>query len=377
MLRVLIPGLAFLLLCSLLACSSNEAREPLDPKAPKQAWYESGVFKELLGGVGEAPFIEVKDPIRLAELAQQGKDLVTVSACGRCHGGVKDGALPSYAGGARMEDRFGEVYASNLSPDSSGLGDWQLGEIVRAVRSSIGKNGRALSLDVHRGYRYMSDKDALAVAVFLKSIPPVLNLVKKRELGTFQKRKYGIISQHSEHRGYVPEVKGERRGAYLANHILGCQSCHSPRSYREKEQAYTGKKAGNLNSLVSTIFSSSKEEDLDSDDTWVGILSEDSRESLNIKIPEPTQVQVQNEPREVFDEGIKLAAQIAAPNIRGGSQAGLASWSVGDIETYLSTGKRPGSGKTYSGKNHCNWPNFAYLNAKDKGYVASYIKSLE
>ena len=118
----------------------------------------------------------------LAEGAvQRGAYLAAIMDCAGCHTG---GALVSQpdpglhlAGsgvGFRIPD-LGTFYPPNLTPDpETGLGAWSEADIVKAVRTGERPDGRELAPAMPwRAYAALSDDDALALAAYLKSLPPV------------------------------------------------------------------------------------------------------------------------------------------------------------------------------------------------------------
>lgn len=103
--------------------------------------------------------------------ALRGKCVVTQRACGSCHE-PKEGGEETLSG--RLEPLAGtSAYPSNLTPDeATGLGEWTSDEIVRAIRVSFDRHGRALCYFMPR-YDRLDDDDAYAIAHYLKSLPAV------------------------------------------------------------------------------------------------------------------------------------------------------------------------------------------------------------
>ena len=69
----------------------------------------------------------------------------------------------------------GVVCPPNLTSNrETGLGSWTDGEILRAMREGIAKNGRPLfPLMPYGDLRHLSDEDALSIVAFLRTLPPV------------------------------------------------------------------------------------------------------------------------------------------------------------------------------------------------------------
>jgi hypothetical protein len=80
---------------------------------------------------------------------------------------------------------WGVSYAANLTPDSSGLGNWTEAQFIKCIRE-----GKWMGLDSTRqllppmpweAYRLMSDNEMKAIFAYLKSIPPVKNVVPQSQ----------------------------------------------------------------------------------------------------------------------------------------------------------------------------------------------------
>jgi mono/diheme cytochrome c family protein len=168
-----------------------------------------------------------------------GEFLFKYSAnCWMCHSPNRQvDELPS---GGVVEDLrevgpgFGIFYVKNITPDvETGIGRWTDGEIVRAVREGIGKDGHAFFIMPSRAFNKMSDDDAFAIAAYLKSLPPVKNPLPPHEYSFMTKALYafGLIAPQPPVTEVIPTPAKEvslERGKYLANHTTTCSDCHSP-----------------------------------------------------------------------------------------------------------------------------------------------------
>src|SRR5262249_12577350 len=69
---------------------------------------------------------------------------------------------------------WGVVHARNLTPDSTGLGAWTVDQIALAIRTGNTPNGVQLApIMPWMDLSALTDDDAMAIAAYLKSIPPV------------------------------------------------------------------------------------------------------------------------------------------------------------------------------------------------------------
>ena len=178
------------------------------------------------------------------EQALRGREIVTgIAACGYCHGATADPVAP-LSGGRRHYDLYGEVNASNLTPAKSGLADWEVKDVMRALRSRQDREGNKLSPEVHKGMEWMADRDVLAVVAYLRTLPPVENPVERRSLSFVTRNTTGFFEGGVDLRGYVPGIDARNQivyGKYLVNNVARCSSCHnSPGTLVSSEGYLTG-----------------------------------------------------------------------------------------------------------------------------------------
>ena len=123
---------------------------------------------------------------RTPERLARGKHLAeNITGCMECHSEHRDDlfmwpAKPeTYGqGGFPFDERLGipgVVCAQNITPDpETGLGNWTDGEIIRAIREGVAKDGRALfPMMPYQSLRAMSDEDVKAIVVYLRSLKPI------------------------------------------------------------------------------------------------------------------------------------------------------------------------------------------------------------
>ncbi len=112
---------------------------------------------------------------------QRGRYLVSLGGCTHCH-------TPGHFFGRDDANRFlggsdvglslpdgTTVVGRNLTPDpQTGLGRWSVEQIVTAIRGGVRPDGRILSLVMPWvNYSSLTNDDAIAIAVYLKSLPAV------------------------------------------------------------------------------------------------------------------------------------------------------------------------------------------------------------
>ena len=193
-------------------------------------------LKKPAARAASAEKIEVT-PARMA----RGRYLVeNVSNCVDCHSDHTTAyAFPIKPGtegqGGYIFDKQigfpGVVAAQNITPDpETGLGNWSDGEILRAVREGIDRNGDALfPMMPYQHFRYMSDEDAKAIVVYIRTLKPIHNQVPPKHLDFpvnfiakfIPKPLDGPVSAPDPQKDHV------EYGHYLAR-IGGCYECHTP-----------------------------------------------------------------------------------------------------------------------------------------------------
>lgn len=130
---------------------------------------------------------EFKPDARRDAAANRGAYLVeALTHCGECHtprnrlGGLERG---QWLSGARMP--VGDLIASNLTPDKTGLASWSATDMTEALESGTLPEGGTLGEEmggvVKNSTSKMRADDRAAIAAYLKSLPPLPTTVKKKE----------------------------------------------------------------------------------------------------------------------------------------------------------------------------------------------------
>jgi mono/diheme cytochrome c family protein len=196
----------------------------------------TGQMATLLGTVGWCVAVVViavvaGGPAAAETLLQRGEYLVNgIANCGNCHSPQEpDGTVagPPLSGGKALLSPAFTAYPPNLTPDAdTGLGKWTEEQIVTSLREGRTPGGGMLRPPMPIAfYRGMSDRDARAIAVYLRSLTPVTSMVPPSQYRQPVPTSYG---------GPVGDIAEPDRtdkvgyGRYLAQ--LGhCMLCHTPR----------------------------------------------------------------------------------------------------------------------------------------------------
>ncbi len=119
------------------------------------------------------------------EPSRRGEYLTRVMICQLCHTPINnDGSYKEelrFAGGIKLTSvPDGLYYSRNLTSDpESGLGSWSIDDIKRAITEGRAKNGRRLyPFDMPwLFFSNLTDKDAEAIAIYLKGLRPIYNKI--------------------------------------------------------------------------------------------------------------------------------------------------------------------------------------------------------
>jgi len=118
------------------------------------------------------------------DAAARGKYLVAIIGCNDCHtpGGLTPKPdMARFLGGSDISfsvPGLGDFTPPNLTPDKTGLADWTPDQIATAITTGKRPDGRMLAPTMPwNDFAALSHDDALAIAAYLKSLPPVVHKV--------------------------------------------------------------------------------------------------------------------------------------------------------------------------------------------------------
>lgn len=154
-------------------------------------------------------------------------------SCVGCHSG--NGQLPmtgqDFFGHDSEGPPVGTLWAPNLTPVH--LGAWSDGEIIRAIREGVGREGRSLIIMPSAGFRNLSDDDVLALLAYLRAQPAAGEPSPPRRLNVIGAILFATIlpddllsAQQPIAAPVIAPPRGPTAtyGGYLVS--LGCQDCH-------------------------------------------------------------------------------------------------------------------------------------------------------
>jgi mono/diheme cytochrome c family protein len=264
-------------------------------------------------------------PARAGDEAQlrRGELLFRAADCTFCHTDSKGGGAP-LAGGRPISTRFGVIFSPNITPDpKTGIGAWSKAEFDRALRQGIGRDGQYLfPVFPYPAFTKMSDADIGDLYAYLMSRPAVVQADKPDAFRIpfrwrFLQRFWRLLFFRP---GPLPPVAGQsaawNRGRYLAEAVVHCQECHTPRNF--------------LGGLVTSR-------------AYAG----------NPHAP----------------DGMKV------PNITSDPETGIGKWGADDVAALLKTGQTPDMDFVGSGMAEVVKGTGALSDA-DRNAIATYIKSI-
>lgn len=125
----------------------------------------------------------------------------------------------------------GTLAAANLTPDpDTGLGKWTDGEILRAMREGVDREGNALFPIMPYGhFRHMSDEDAKSIVAYLRTLKPQRYEKPKKSLDLPLNFVEKFVPKPIESPVSAPPPTDRLAyGKYLTT-IAACGECHTPK----------------------------------------------------------------------------------------------------------------------------------------------------
>jgi mono/diheme cytochrome c family protein len=261
-----------------------------------------------------------------ADLIKQGEYLARAGDCVACHT-AKDGK--PFAGGLPMETPIGMLYSTNITPHSTGIGEYSYEDFERAVRQGIAKDGTTLYPAMpYPSYARVTDADMKAMyAYFMHGVEPVEQKNKASDIPWPLSMRWPLTIWRGL---FAPEVKVTEaaakdpvieRGAYLVEGLGHCGACHTPRALTMQEKALS---------------------DADGDE---------------------------------FLSGSAPLEGWIAKSLRGDHKDGLGSWSEEQLVAFMKTG-RSDTSAVFGGMSDVVVHSLQYLTDADLTAIARYLKSL-
>jgi len=202
--------------------------------------------RQLAGALGAAWFATACAPhLAVADnqpsgqdfsLIERGRYLAVLADCTGCH--TDPNSEVQFGGGRSIETPFGNVLASNITPDNdTGIGAWSDDEFDAAVRFGKRPDGKLLYPAMpYPYYTHMSRADIVAIRAWLNTLPSVHNPVDENQLPFPFNIRTGMHAWDGLYfsPGLFKPDPGKsaqwNRGAYLVSGPAHCAACHTPKT---------------------------------------------------------------------------------------------------------------------------------------------------
>ena len=221
-----------------------------------------------------------------------------------------------------MDTPFGYLLAPNITPNPDWIGTWSADDFYRALHDGVNKRGQDMyPVMPYDFYTKVTRADSDAIFAYLRSVPPVRNVVDINHLRFPFDLRWSMVAWRElyfDAGTYRPDPTKSaawNRGAYLVEGLGHCSACHSPRNAMgaiEKDKAFTG----------ATV------------DSWFAL------------------------------------------NLTENMKTGLGDWTVDQIAAYLKTGAQKGKSTTLGPMAEVVHNSLQYLTAADLQAMAAYLKAL-
>jgi mono/diheme cytochrome c family protein len=165
-----------------------------------------------------------------------------LASCTICHGDPKQhentlaGEEVPLSGGFEFNIPPGRFHPRNITPDEeTGIGRFSDGAIARALRYGVRHDGRALLPFMEM--QGLSDEDLVAVVSYLRSQPPVRNVVPAHQFSLLGRIvKATVLANPVGPKETPPRLNPHgptvENGRYLVESVANCWACHTQRDFK-------------------------------------------------------------------------------------------------------------------------------------------------
>jgi len=187
-----------------------------------------------------------------AALIKYGEYLARAGDCMACHSAA--GKKP-FAGGLPIVSGLGTIYSTNITPSQrNGIGHYTEQQFADAIRKGVRADGARLYPAMpYPDYVKITDTDVHALyTYFMKGVAPVDEAAPVTSLSFPFNLRWGMALWNLAFTPNKPFAAPDgateqvRRGAYLAESLGHCGSCHTPRGVAMNEKAFDGSEASFL-----------------------------------------------------------------------------------------------------------------------------------
>ncbi|WP_281992161.1 c-type cytochrome [Sulfitobacter geojensis] len=168
----------------------------------------------------------------------RGAQVFVASGCASCHAAPEAAEADKLllSGGHAFVSDFGTFYAPNISPASTGIGDWTLTEFARAVTRGVSPTGQHYyPAFPYAAYQHMTEPDVADLFAYIQTLPVsdaanrphdvAFPFNVRRALGLW--KTLFVKDDFILTKAATPEIE---RGRYLVEGLAHCGECHTPRN---------------------------------------------------------------------------------------------------------------------------------------------------
>lgn len=170
-------------------------------------------------------------------LVERGRQLSIAADCVACHTAPKGGA--PFAGGYAIDSPMGPIFSTNITPSKThGIGNYTLEQFSRALRQGVRADGAHLYPAMpYTAYTQISDADTEALySYFMHGVQPVDQPTPATQLPFPFSVRVSMAAWNAlflKDQRFTPDAAKTtevNRGAYLAEALAHCSTCHTPRN---------------------------------------------------------------------------------------------------------------------------------------------------
>lgn len=207
------------------------------------------LMRLVCAGVVLSPVAQAADD---AALVERGRYLAVAGDCAACHSAP--GKAP-FGGGVAIASPLGTIYSTNITPSrTAGIGAWTEEQFGRAVRAGVRADGGHLYPAMpYTAYARLTDDDTAALyAYFMHGVAASDTAAPATRLPfpfnvRFSMALWNWLYLDTAPYTADPAKSAEwNRGAYLAQGLAHCGTCHTPRGFLMAEKSDLYLRGGSL-----------------------------------------------------------------------------------------------------------------------------------
>ncbi len=195
-----------------------------------------------------------------AERLQRGEYVARLGDCVACHSVA--GGKPM-AGGLALNTPFGTIYSTNITPDAkTGIGAYRFADFDQAMRKGVAADGHNLYPAMpFPSYAKLTVDDMQALFAYLQQgVAPVVQANRPSDMHWPFSMRWGLslwkaaFLSDGLFQSDTTQSANWNRGAYIAQGLGHCGSCHTPRGLGFQEKAMGDAGSGGTQYLSGYTF---------------------------------------------------------------------------------------------------------------------------